>query len=85
MIISKIKNGYVTDIGDIIPLKNHYEKLAVEAQEIEEPSQKELVELGKQHHPYYNKQNDISNALANIAEIDAFELEKKDGVKKEVS
>lgn len=77
MIIAKTTKGlYVTDLGIRVPAKESYEEEIIRNQAIPQPTDKELIEIGKQHHPYYFKELTILNAQNNIAEIDAYELKK---------
>ena len=68
--------GYVCKVDNqvwVIGNKESYEVLKKEAEEIKEPSEKELIELGKRYHPYYYKDREIANAVLNIQEIDDYE------------
>lgn len=72
-IIGKVADGYITDRGDVIPPVEHYMEQKRISEELKEPSDKELIALGKQHHPYYQRELHIDNMDNNIAEIVAFE------------
>lgn len=73
MIIKKLENGYLTDSGTIIPLRKYYEDEIARANELTEPTQEELIELGKQQHAFYHKEMQIENAQRTIDAIDIFE------------
>jgi hypothetical protein len=75
MIIKKNKDKtYLCEVANNyhqIPSKKHYEDRLREIKEMEKPSDKELIELGKRQHPYYN--NDAINLENQIQEIEEFE------------
>ncbi len=74
MIIHKNKDKtYLTDRGNTVQRREDYQRDIETNQAIEEPSDKELIELGKEHHPYYMKELAIQNLQNNIEEIDEFE------------
>lgn len=82
MIIAKLESGeFVNDKGDKLPTKKHYQDELNAVEALEKPSDKELIELGKQFHPYYQKDNAIANVSAMISEIEKFEKKPKEKVK----
>jgi len=60
-----------------VPGKKYYEDEKVKVLATPQPSDKELIELGKTIHPFYQKDLAILNIDNNIKEIEEFE--KKDG------
>jgi hypothetical protein len=77
MIIGKTKDGqYLTNHGLKIPSKEYYLDFKKQIQEIKEPTEKELIELGKQHHPFFKKDLDLLNVDNQIDEISLYELKK---------
>jgi len=77
MIIGKTKDGqYLTNYGFKILSKEHYLEFKKQIQDIKEPSEEELIELGKQHHPFFRKDLDLLNVDNQIDEIILYELKK---------
>jgi len=77
MIIGKTTGGkYLTDRGIKIESKQEYEKQLTEQQAITKPDDKELIELGKQQHPFYHKDIAIINIQNQIQEINDYEKKK---------
>ena len=78
MIIGKDDNGqYICKVENqvfTIQSKESYIAMKKEIEAIKEPSEKELIELGKQHHPYYMKELGLLNVDNNLKEIDEFEV-----------
>lgn len=78
MIVARTDAGYICKAGNTvfeICHKNYYEDIRKDIDAIKEPSVDELIELGKQSHPFYTKQSTLNNIDAQIAEIDKFEQE----------
>jgi len=74
MIIRKNDNGtYLTDFGTTIQSKAVYEQMLQEQLAIPEPSEEELIELGKLHHSFYMKDLAITNLQNQIDEIEEFD------------
>jgi hypothetical protein len=77
LIIAKTTSGkYVTQYGLRIKFKEDWleEKKQVEA--ITQPTDKELIEIGKQTHEFYRKDLMLENIDNNIKEIDDYEKTK---------
>lgn len=77
MIVGKLSTGgYITDFGAKILPKEFYEKekLVIDSQVA--PTEKELIELGKQVHPFYRKEMDSFNLTNLISEINVYEAKK---------
>lgn len=53
--------------------KQYYLDQLKDVQTIIEPTDKELIELGKQSHPFYQKDNSINNLSNQLLEIEEFE------------
>jgi len=77
MITAKIKEGgYLTDFGAKIGSKEFYEKELLALDEQPEPTDKELIELGKQMHPFYGKDFTRVGIENQIKEINDYEQKK---------
>jgi hypothetical protein len=74
MIVAKLPDGcYMNDRGDRLPAKDVYQAMVDEAMSLPEPSAEELIELGKQMHPFYHREGAAQNAINMLIEIEAFE------------
>ncbi len=78
MIIDKLDNKeYLCRVGDrtfTIQSKDSYIDNKADIEAITEPTDVELIEIGKGHHPFYRKEHSITNINNDIAEIEEFEL-----------
>jgi hypothetical protein len=83
MIIKKLEDGfYLTSHGSKVPPKELYEDEIRRANEMVEPSDKDLIIFAKEYHPYYKKELIIENATNNINEIDSFDKSIQEIIKK---
>lgn len=76
MIIKKNEDGtYVCESNGsyyVIPSKEYYLNQLNDLISIPKPTQSELIKLGEQCHPYYQKQNSIDNINNQLSEIEEF-------------
>ena len=77
VIIAKTTSGrFITDSGLNLKTRGDYLSDLADNNRISEPSQAELIELGKTIHPFYKKEI-VANIIQNtISEIDAYEKNK---------
>lgn len=77
MIIKQTEKGYLCQDNNgayyEIPSKEFYEQELANLSSVTEPSNEELVALGRQYHPYYNIQSDIDNINNTLQSITDFE------------
>lgn len=76
MIIAKTDNGYQCRVGDsyfMIPPKAFYTTQKAELEALKEPTTEELIEIGRQSHPFYRSGEALENINNQLAEIEAFE------------
>lgn len=77
MIVNKNEDGTFTceASGNFfkIPSKEFYLSQKAEIEAIKQPSDEELIELGRQSHPYYSANVSLENVINQLAEIEAFE------------
>ena len=77
MIIKKNEDGtYLCESNGTyytISSKSDYESQKVDIESLPEPTNEELIELGKSISPYYQKDNSLVNINAQLAEIEEFE------------
>jgi len=78
MIIQKTKDGrYMNEMGMVMRTRKEYLEEKACAENMKEPSEKELIELGKMNHIFYKKQFIVDNAENNIKEMDAFDAKEE--------
>jgi len=77
MIIKKNTDGtYLCEVDGSyynIDSKDNYLQQKAETESIIKPTNAELIELGKQSHPYFQKDNVLANINNQLLEIEEFE------------
>jgi len=74
MIVAKLQdNTYLTDTGAKVMSKVAFENEKASIESIEEPTDNELIELGKQMHTFYQKELILKNIDDNLKEIEEYE------------
>lgn len=77
MIIKKNDDGtYICEVEGqyfMIGTKESYLSQKSDIESIKKPTDKELIELAKNYHPYYQKDTSLQNVNNQLAEIEEFE------------